>query len=352
MPPTQSAASTPVAAVAEPTKDSAAPQTGVTLPDELCSAQLSAEQVRFLVEEKLDDTAAVAAIRDCHGSVMAHSTPAMQDVIHVGPRTNAPFFGYGLEALARQDCLADGSELGTYLDSMGICNRHLQEALVLLCFQAVSHGDPCNIVQLAVDVHLSDVRSEWASIGHDEIPEAYVRDRHGQGVKREQAGVLPVLDYLADQYPERGGFDPNQSRPYDGEKMKGFLWPSRVTFTDVNGPSEVHLTPAQIARQLEARQGPAFRALAHVGSIYALPYLQYSMIWFDEHSAGRLVVYIGWRFDGLASHYRLTFGDIDGEWKLGRVDYRNLEGQVPPWVIEHWEKHGYPPGMKPPDAPP
>jgi hypothetical protein len=70
------------------------------------------------------------------------------------------------------------------------------------------------------------------------------------------------------------------------------------------------------------------------------------MLWLETGSDDGVILDVGRRFDGHAAHYRLGFVKQGGAWKLSRVDYRDLHGQIPPEVVEYYDQHGWPPGLK------
>ena len=147
--------------------------------------------------------------------------------------------------------------------------------------------------------------------------EPTVADRHGTMMPRICADSLEVVDYLADCSVFPNAFDPTQSKAIDPEIVLSAIHESGLRFTDVNDATDRLMSRDEIAEQLLARAGPAFRSLVHLGHIYAQP-LQYSRVKCLIDGDTLLIELTHW--------YRLTYRRVGPVYKFTRVAYVEQEG--------------------------
>jgi len=131
---------------------------------------------------------------------------------------------------------------------------------------------------------------------------------------------VELLRYLASLNSYGGAFDPDRSAAADVEQLTAAL-ASQVVFTDVNQQGRVtKLSRDEIAKQLKARDGQAFRGLMHLGCIAEdeLRYPRPTTLKAVTTNSGYVLELSTW--------YRLSFGAFNSDAKLERIEYLKLEG--------------------------
>ena len=128
------------------------------------------------------------------------------------------------------------------------------------------------------------------------------------------------LEYLKQTKDIGNSFDARDARRWDATQLLAFMAADGIATTDVNaGEKLVHYSPKQLRAAIKNRKGAAFQMLAHLGHIYAQPYIQYSELSFEPTGDGVVVHVANW--------YRLTFALQADKLQLVRIDYRQLEGE-------------------------
>jgi hypothetical protein len=132
--------------------------------------------------------------------------------------------------------------------------------------------------------------------------------------------VAEFLEYLKPANDAVSGFEAGAAPKWDAARLLSFISDDGIAASDVNrGGKVVRYSAQQIRSAVAARQGDAFRMLAHLGHIYAQPYKQYSELAFEPQKSGGIVVRV-------AAWYRLTFAPQAGQLRLIRIDYLTREG--------------------------
>ncbi len=119
---------------------------------------------------------------------------------------------------------------------------------------------------------------------------------------------------------EPKGFKEKDAPHWDIAKLSPYIAPEGIDFTDVNQVWEGHIARDKILGQLKARHGPAFSTLAHLSSLYSIPYKQYCKLNFEKTDDGAVVV-------DMAGGYRVTFRRAGTQPLITRCEYLKVEGE-------------------------
>ena len=117
----------------------------------------------------------------------------------------------------------------------------------------------------------------------------------------------------------KGGFDLSKGRFDDPARIISYVSERGLTLFDVNDSTTTHVGPDTLNQQLRHRSGRGFEFLVHLSQIYAQPYPQYSTLTYQLRPNGIVVFVSDW--------YRLTFERENGQLRLTRLDYTELEGE-------------------------
>jgi len=117
-----------------------------------------------------------------------------------------------------------------------------------------------------------------------------------------KAGVRPGTQDVA--------FTPDSTGYWDRDSVLAFVGPCGLAFHDANTDSTYFISRAELGAAIAGRAGPAFLALAHLSTIAAIPYPQYSSLAFGR-AGDATVVMLGDQV------YRISV--VDGYVRL--VDY-------------------------------
>jgi hypothetical protein len=117
----------------------------------------------------------------------------------------------------------------------------------------------------------------------------------------------------------KGGFDLSKGRFDDLARVVSYVSEHGLTLFDVNDSATTHVGRDTLDQQLRHRTGRGFEMLVHLSHIYAQPYPQYSRLTYQLRPNGIVVFLSDW--------YRLTFERENGQLRLTRLDYTELEGE-------------------------
>lgn len=196
------------------------------------------------------------------------------------------------------------------------------------------------------------VDSLWESSVPDssslaEQPEASTNtivDRHGREIPKQYACIVNLLEHLASRHRGQGGFELNSTLAFDVPRVMASVGSGGLVLSetenahpmpdasveDIEKQETASLlqtrrvvtsspSPRQVEEQLKTRNGPAFRALSHLGHIYSVRPPHYSSLAFAPRAAGRVRVLVG------SEKYELVFQIHGDQCLLEQVNYLVVE---------------------------
>jgi hypothetical protein len=140
-----------------------------------------------------------------------------------------------------------------------------------------------------------------------------------QPIPERYAKAKEFMDYLKTTCePSSAGYDQSKCGKWDIEKVMSNISKNGLVVYDVNTHKTLKFNLKKLRKQLAARTGEAFGALAHFSYIYGQPYPQYSNISYVTSDTGIVI--------SITGGYKLTFPFEQDVLKLAKIEYLQEEG--------------------------
>lgn len=130
--------------------------------------------------------------------------------------------------------------------------------------------------------------------------------------------VSKFLDLLKAGRPASRKFNIGEVPNWNIQAIVGFISSKGMVLEDVNSKSQNRYSPGEVAQALKERKGEVFESFSHISFLYAKGKKQYSEVKITEKP--------GLVSATLASWYEMEFVTENGQLKLRRCKYINIEG--------------------------